>query len=165
MNPKTMMFRCTFQGLALTLTLAFAGSFFAQKASAQDYNGGIGLRGGSWGGSLDGKFFVNDVNSFRVLVGGLGRYDGYWVAGLYEVNKPTSLYNVNWYYGGGAHIGAYREFRNEGKSSTIGIDGMLGAEWIIPDIPFTLGVDIRPFFDFGWGGVGLDPAFVARVRF
>lgn len=156
------LFRGLIAGLALVVTCAA----FAPTASAQkSYNGGIGLRGGAWGGSLDGKFFLNDVNSLRILVGGFGRYNGFWVAGLYEVNKPTSINNVNWYYGGGAHISSYTKYKDNDEYSSIGLDGMLGAEWIIPEIPFTIGVDVRPFIDFGRGGFGFDPAFNARIRF
>lgn len=132
------------------------------------YKTGIGLRGGFEGG-ITVKHFIK---SGRAIEGILSRgwgYGGMRITGLYEIHKPfPGAKGLDWFYGVGAHIGFYDEgyynFKCDkdgywykgnwypgdcrGTYTTIGIDGILGLEYQFAEIPFTIGLDIKPYFDF-----------------
>lgn len=93
---------------------------------------------------------------------------------------------MDWFYGLGAHIGFYNEgyygykcdrdgyydkdgdwHRGECKDryTTVGIDGILGLEYQFNEIPFSIGLDIKPYFDFvGRGDHFGDGAFSIRYN-
>src|SRR5690606_36147238 len=81
-------------GLLLAITMS---------AQAQDYNTGIGLRGGFSQG-LTVKHFVSDKAALEGILH--TRWSGLMVTGLYEIhNDIANAPGLRWYYGGGAHIG------------------------------------------------------------
>lgn len=136
--------------------------FFGLKSNAQDYNTGIGLRGGAWNG-LTVKHFLNE----KAAVEGLfdSRWHGFNLTGLYEIhNQAFNTERLNWYYGAGAHIGFYdsqykRWGDNTGNYSVIGIDGILGLEYNFKEIPINLSIDWKPTFNLSgysgfWGDGG-----------
>jgi hypothetical protein len=149
------------------------------------YKTGIGLRGG-WEGGLTVKHFIK---SDRALEGILSRgwgYRGARITGLYEIHKPFPNAGVlDWFYGIGAHVGFYDDdyydrdckdggyYNKDGKWKgcrdrymVLGIDGILGLEYQFTEIPFTIGVDIKPFIDIvGWGDHFGDGAFSIRYTF
>lgn len=120
--------------------------FFAVGAKAQDYNTGIGLRGG-WGTGLTVKHFLNS----KAAVEGLfdSRWHGFSVTGLYEIhNQAFDIDRLNWYYGVGGHIGfwdgKWDDRFDAGNNTVIGIDGILGLEYNFKEIPFNIGIDWKP---------------------
>ena len=73
--------------------------------SAQEYKTGIGIRAGFSSG-LTIKHFKNSKVALEGLL--TTRWQGFDITGLYEVhNKAFDVDHLNWYYGGGAHIGFY----------------------------------------------------------
>ena len=57
--------------------------------------------------------------------------------------------HLNWYYGGGAHIGFWNgnnvKWGTAGTSYTvIGIDGILGIEYSFSEAPINIGIDWKP---------------------
>jgi len=138
-------------------------------ANAQDYKTGIGLRAGFSSG-LTLKHF----KSRKVALEGLltTRWQGFDVTGLYEVhNKAFEVNSLNWYYGGGAHIGFfngnYAEWGINGTTYTvIGIDGILGLEYTFDEIPINLGIDWKPTFNLiGYTGIWSEGALSVRYVF
>jgi hypothetical protein len=116
-------------------------------ASAQDYKTGIGLRGGLSQG-LTLKHFVSGKAAFEGLLS--TRWQGFDVTGLYEIHAQAfEVDHLNWYYGGGAHIGSYSGNNVPWGTSgaVLGIDGILGIEYNFSEAPINIGVDWKPAFN------------------
>ena len=110
-----------------------------------------------------------------ILFLGFG-FRSYRITGLYEKHK--NAYDVSglyWYYGVGAHL-AYWNFPgcntwkwngykwlivsgpncvNSGVG--FGVDGILGMEYLIPDLPITVAIDVKPYIEFSTVGTGYFP--------
>ncbi len=128
----------------------------AAGANAQDYNTGIGLRGGAWNG-LTVKHFMNGKAAIEGLFD--SRWHGFNLTGLYEIhNQAFNTERLKWYYGAGAHIGFYdadnkKWGNNTGSYSIVGIDGILGLEYSFKEIPINLSLDWKPTFNLiGYSG-------------
>ena len=66
--------------------------------------------------------------------------DGFKVTGLYEIHVPAFQTNeLFWFYGGGGHIGS-----KDPKNINIGVDGVVGLEWVVREIPFSFSMDLKP---------------------
>lgn len=127
------------------------------KTKAQDYNTGIGLRGGlSYG--LTVKHFIGDNAALEGIFA--SRWKGMNITGLYEIHHWLGdVEGLRWYYGGGGHIGFWRGYNNhpwfkEDRSYTvIGVDGILGIEYNFSEIPLNLSLDWKPAFNIiGYSG-------------
>ena len=151
--------------------LAFALLLSASPANAQSkggsgegspYSTGIGLRAGMHPGITVKHFFKGDA-AIEGILHTRPKYHGWILTGLYE--KHATAFNtekLKWYYGLGAHVGHFGHgwYKDrwgdyyERNTITVGIDGILGLEYFIGDIPFTVGLDVKPYFDIinpGWG--------------
>jgi len=137
---------------------------------AQDYNTGIGLRGGYFKG-VTFKHFISDNKALEVLAG--THRSGMNLTLLYQIhNNAFGVERLNWYYGGGGHIGfryganAERGTRGE-PYSVIGIDGILGMEYNFKEIPINLSLDWKPALNLiGHSGFwGTDGALSIRFIF
>jgi hypothetical protein len=87
------------------LLIVFALFFLMGTAvTAQDYNTGIGVRGGLSNGLTVKHFIGNNVAIEGLLT---SRWDGFNITGLYEIHayEAFDVPRLNWYYGAGAHIG------------------------------------------------------------
>jgi hypothetical protein len=121
--------------------------FFVAFANAQDYRTGIGVRGGLFTG-LTLKHFIGSKAAIEGLFE--TRWSGLGITGLYEIhNNAFDVDRLNWYYGFGGHIGFYNGNNTPwGKVSTtysvIGVDGILGIEYNIKEIPINIGIDWKP---------------------
>ncbi|MDO8929399.1 MAG: hypothetical protein Q7J86_10695 [Bacteroidota bacterium] len=129
---------------------------FAFETKAQDYNTGIGLRGGFASG-LTVKHFLGQNKAIEGIFD--TRWQGFSITGLYEIHAQAFNTNrLNWYYGFGGHIGFwngkhYRDVHNELNYTVVGIDGILGLEYNFEEIPINLSIDWKPAFDlFGYSG-------------
>ena len=129
-------------------------------ASAQDYKTGVGLRGGLSQG-LTLKHFVSSKAAFEGLLS--TRWAGFDVTGLYEIhNNAFDVDHLNWYYGGGAHIGFWNgnntTWGTAGTDYTIiGIDGILGIEYSFTEAPINIGIDWKPAINLvGYTGFWAD---------
>jgi len=131
--------------LFITLVLALC---FVSFISAQDYNTGVGLRGGFESG-LTIKHFVNRNSALEGLL--TIRWQGFDVTGLYEIHyQAFEVDHLNWYFGGGAHLGGYNgnDLATWGTySALIGIDGILGIEYNFREAPINIGIDWNPRID------------------
>jgi len=152
----------------LLLTLAF-GVFVFSLVSAQDYNTGIGFRGGLVNG-LTVKHFLNQKGAVEVLLA--TRYKGFEITGLYEIHNPlANTGNLKWYYGVGGHVGFYNGDNtnwddDEGSYTSLGIDLVLGLEYSFEKVPVNLSLDWKPEFNlFGYSrfigdGLALSVRFI-----
>lgn len=139
--------------ILLTLTIAFCLTIFV---NSQDYNTGIGLRGGPYIG-FTVKHFLSEKSAIEGIVS--TRWKGIEFTGLYEIqNQAFNVDRLNWYFGGGAHLGFYNgnytKWGTTGTTyTTAGIDGILGLEYNFSEVPISLSVDWKPAFNIiGYSG-------------
>ena len=163
----------------------------SSDSGSDGYKTGIGLRGGNEGG-LTIKHFISEGAALEgIFTTGYGN-DGYGnrnfrITGLYEIQKPLpNASGFNYFYGVGAHVGSYSYYSygyygyngngyydkhgkwhsNESYKSnyiSIGLDAIIGLEYQFTELPFTAGVDLKPYFDVVNGrGSYFDFAFSLR---
>jgi hypothetical protein len=131
------------------LTSAIILCFFA-FSNAQDYKTGIGLRGGLANG-LTVKHFLGEKSAVEGIIA--SRWRGFELTGLYEIHATAfEVERLKWYYGFGAHVGfwngSYAGWGTSGTSYTVvGVDGILGLEYSLKDIPINIGLDWKPAFN------------------
>ncbi len=148
--------------IAILISAAF-------HTNAQEYNTGIGLRGGPSNG-LTIKHFITGETALEGLLA--TRWDGFNITGLYEIHANAfDTPRLNWYYGFGGHIGFWDGNKNDywfdhaGNYTVIGIDGIIGIEYNIETIPFNIGLDWKPGINFvDYTGFWGDEAAIS-VRF
>lgn len=152
--------------LTIILALSLAG-----LASAQQYETGIGLRGGLYNGATI-KHFIGGKTAVEGIVS--TRWQGFNITGLYEIHKWSAfdVDRLNWYFGVGGHLGfwngTYTTWGDNGTSYVvIGVDGILGIEYNFEEIPINLSLDWKPAMNLigytgFWGDGG---AFSVRYIF
>jgi hypothetical protein len=137
---------------------------------AQEYKTGIGLRGG-WFNGITVKHFIGENKALEGILS--TRWRGFNITGLYEVHHNAfDVAGLNWYYGGGGHIGFWEGSNvkwssNSNAHTVIGIDGILGLEYNFDEFPINISVDWKPAFNIighsgFWGDGG---AFSIRYIF
>ena len=130
----------------------------AGPLAAQDYHTGLGIRGGLSNGISLKHFYTTDIAVEGILT---TRWNGFRITGLAEWHIPVfDTDGMNFFYGGGVHIGIWDTERDyfgdpvSGNSLFLGIDGIIGLEYAFPGIPLSLGLDWKPGFeiigDFGF---------------
>lgn len=191
-NMKKQNFRLV---LACVLSMA-AGQLLAQtksgSAKAADtkntmeyadgnpYNNAIGLRAGETSGLTFKHFFgTNQAGEgiFSISPNAVG------LTGLYEKYVPfINIPGLNWYFGAGAHVtfgtrriyyvyhegNRYYTYRTNYPGFGAGLDGVVGAEYKIPRIPFAISLDLKPFVELNNASViftALDPSIGIKVTF
>jgi len=131
------------------ITIILISFFFTTISFSQNYNTGIGLRGGFSNG-LTIKHFLSTNRAFEGIVS--TRWRGLELTGLYEIqNQFRGAERLNWYIGFGGHIGFWNgDYTHSywGEPSTdytvVGIDGILGIEYNFEEIPLNIGIDWKP---------------------
>ena len=141
---------------------------FTSKAQ-DEYVNAIGLRGGLFNG-VTFKHFVTPSTAIEGML--TSRWSGYQITGLMEHHRDIrELDGFRWFYGYGAHIGFYEghyvTWGNNNNYMVVGIDGIIGIEYLIPNIPISLSLDWKPYFNFmGYSGfAGDDGALGIRYTF
>lgn len=167
----------TFLFFSFAFALSLLLSFSSRAQSITGYNTAIGFRGGLASG-LSVKRFLNDEAALEGILSSSFRYRGTALTVLYEKHASAfSLEGLHWYYGVGGHVGRYwgrdyfvdntrkrtRYFND--KVLGIGIDGVIGLEYYIGDIPFTIGLDLKPYVNLNGGGGNWDSALIVRYVF
>lgn len=127
----------------------FIGFFLLINAQAQEYNTGIGIRGGFSNG-LTVKHFIKDTKAVEGILA--TRWNGFYLTALYEIHyNAFNTPGLYWYYGIGGHFGTIngnnRRFEDGVNHTLIGIDGILGIEINFSEFPINLGLDWKPTFD------------------
>lgn len=140
-------------------TVAHAQSNNA-SADATSYNFAAGLKFGGYENGISGKYFMT---SDIALEGVLGfRNNGLVVTGLYEINMEAfNVPELKFYYGFGGHIGAigsgtYQRFGGTNQvyrnnQILLGGDGVIGLEYMIPQSPIAVSLDLNPRIELATG--------------
>jgi len=144
------------------------------------YSTAIGLRAGGTSGLTLKQFFATGTAVEGIV--------GIWpnaisITVLYErYSQVGEVSGLNWYFGGGGHITygtgrlyyVYREgnryytYRYNYPGFGVGIDLVAGIEYKIPQIPFALNLDIKPFIEMNRAGVlftAFDPGLGIKITF
>jgi hypothetical protein len=149
----------TFFSLLLVLTFAAAPAAQAQG----NYGTALGLRFGyHYGLSL--KHFMKNNLAIEGILSSRGFGNNHWgrnfgfnLTVLAEWHNPIgSVDGLAWYIGFGGHLGSWHSnnYNNRNWSGSgdrhfvIGVDGIIGLEYTIPNAPITLALDWKPAFDF-----------------
>lgn len=136
------------------------------------YTTGIGFRGG-WTSGITVKHFIGSTAAVEGILG--SRYRGFSLTGLYELHKSSAFKvpDLTWEYGIGGRMGFYNNdyyyhhnhnhYYDDDRVMTLGVVGILGLEYMFHEIPFTVSLDIMPYFDFiGRGDDFIDGSISVR---
>ena len=134
------------------------------SAQAQYYQNSAGIRTG-YTSAVTYKHFLKNEQAIELMAS--GRNEGFQVTTLYQFNKPMELsFNDRFYayYGVGASVGyeklSRRSLENNSNGApsslifdkrsyfTMGINTILGVEYRWLAMPLTIGLDIKPLFQF-----------------
>ena len=134
---------------------------------AQEYRTALGLRLGSSTG-LTVKHFLNPGAAVEGLL--TSRWNGFLITGLYEVTgNAFDEPHLNWYLGGGAHIGFWDNdpyWRRAGDSGSVfGIDFIGGLEYTFQEIPLNLALDWKPAINLVGDRSFWGDEFALSIRF
>lgn len=139
-----------------TLTILLVVAVLSIGAQAQSYKSAIGLRGGDPSG-VTFKTFITNTNALELIAG-----TGYWghnfsITGYYQWQKPTGWTpNLDWFIGPGAHVGFWNDYYKTSYNTgiLIGVDGIIGLEYTLDDIPLNFAFGMGPTFQLtsgpGW---------------
>lgn len=130
---------------------------------AQNINKTAGVRLGHTAG-LTYKKFIDPQSAIEFTLS--GRRDGLQITAMMLNHIPIDIsFNDQFhlYFGLGAHLGVerYSGYRKElnvmdpsgyiytnNNYFTMGLDTMIGAEYRLPTLPLTVGLDLKPYFNF-----------------
>jgi hypothetical protein len=110
--------------------------------NAQGYKSALGLRMNNYYGGLTYKYFIAPTTAWDLTLS-TEFNSGATVTALYE--KHVSIADapgLSWYYGPGFHVGLW----GNGNNATVdlGIDGVVGLEYVVKEIPFAFSLDYIP---------------------
>jgi hypothetical protein len=147
----------------------------SKRSNAQDYKTAVGVKFGGFENGVSIKYFAMSDVAFEGDIG--FREHGVVFTGLYEIHQQAfGLAELKFYYGAGAHLGAigsgvYQRFNGDNETYNkaeilLGVDGVLGLEYMIPKSPIAISLDLNPraelatgpFFDIA-PGLGIKYTF------
>lgn len=146
--------------------LILALGAFTTTTLAQEYNWGIGVRGGLASG-VTAKFFYEGDKAWEGIL--TTRYEGLMVTALHEWHTPISP-GFSWFYGVGAHIGTWPKNEAFEGSLAFGVDGIIGLEYEFLsefNVPLNIALDYKPAFNLieDTGVIGDELALSLRFIF
>jgi hypothetical protein len=144
--------------LYLSVVLLLTTTCFSQK-NRGTYDWGVGVKYRPAAVSI--KKYTSQGDAMEML---LSKYDeGYRATLLLELSPNVDpKKTIRYVLGPGLHVG-YREKKYVARNDhnpVLGVDFILGVEWKLPKIPFSIQVDYQPSFDIvgynnaykDWGG-------------
>jgi hypothetical protein len=155
--------------LAAIFAMAIGYQVQAQVNNGTSYKTALGAK--FYPGAISVKHFTKPGTAIE----GLGYFfnDGFRLTGLYEKHfSITGAEGLQWYIGGGAHIGTWNDswrnrYPDRNGNMAIGVDGVLGLDYKIKGAPLNLSFDWQPsfnligynYFEGGWGGLAIRYTF------
>lgn len=132
----------------------------SEKASAQDYRLGLGVRLSNsiptLNNSVSGKYFVTDRSAVEGLVSFGSRFG---LGALLEIHNPLNIEGLRWFYGAGVYVGF------EDDNTYVGPTGALGLDYKFVNVPINLSLDWKPELDIVPEINFVPDAFALTVRF
>lgn len=137
----------------ILLILLFSTSFLW----AQGFKHAIGIRGGLSSG-FEYRFYADDANSYKILLSTRDR--GLQLHALKEFHR-YDLFDFSeqivFYFGAGIHGGyeswdkVHYEYNSRWYSTRrallAGVDGLAGLEYVFYEVPLSVGIEVKPYFD------------------
>ncbi|HNW96874.1 MAG TPA: hypothetical protein PKK00_00520 [Bacteroidales bacterium] len=129
------------------------------------YGTGLGVRYGTDSNiGLTVLQFLGDRNQGAINVIISAPYNGVRASGCFELhisnhNENIEVAHVGFFIGAGGHTGRYKTigWMKDGSSPinkenviTVGVDGIAGIEWKLPEVPLLLSLDVHPFIDLNY---------------
>ena len=162
----------------ITMVMAFITSTSAQvNPNAIGIRGGGGF-GGSYGGEISYQKGLGSSNRLELDFGLRSRrYSGKGNDWYYNHFSVTGVYHwvwnltegLNWYIGPGAQVGFYDDHYGYNSGISLAVGGQIGLEYDFNKhgVPFLIGLDARPMWDFlgYYSGFGGGAAFSLRYTF
>lgn len=160
--------------IAFTLFVLIGTESKAQQYKP-NYEFALGLKFGGYENGIAGKYFLDNSTSLEGILG--FRSHGAVVTGLYELNvNAFNTAGLQFYYGAGAHIGGvgagvYERFGGTNRyynsgQVLFGIDGVVGLEYVIPNSPIAVSLDLDPRLELTGGPfVDLAPGLGIKYTF
>lgn len=149
------------------------------SVSAQDYKQAVGIRAGLTAG-FEYRVYTDDLNSFRFLVGSRERgVIAHVIREFHRYDLFEFTDQLNFVFGAGLHAGyerwdqqyvTYNSVYFRTRTAFIaGLDGLAGLEYMFREVPISVGLEAKPYFDlFGkemFDFQIFDFAFTARYHF
>lgn len=145
----------------ILFALLFIGTASKAQEYTPNYQFAAGLKFGGYENGISGKYFMDPTTSIEGEIG-LRSPHGLVITGLYEINqKAFNIEGFKFYYGFGAHIGAvgagyYQRFNGDNEHFTssqilLGADGVIGLEYVIPQSPIAVSLDLDPRIELATG--------------
>lgn len=138
------------------LLILFATVGFCTQA--QEFKQAAGVRLG-WSPGFEYRIFADDLNSYRFL---LSTRDRGIQAHILKEFHQYDLFNFTdqlvFVYGAGVHIGYERwdvthyndnsQWHSTKTAVLAGVDGLAGLEYLFYKAPISLGLEVKPYFEF-----------------
>ena len=150
---------------------------FSSSIAMAQYDFAVGLRSGGTSGLT-----LKKNNGSSAIEGIVGFWShGVSLTGLWE--KQQNAFDepgFNWFYGFGGHLAFYGDkFDGRGGAAWynhphdiddgdfgIGIDGIVGLEYKIPDVPLAIDISLKPYMEIvSEGGVFFSPDPGIGIKF
>lgn len=122
------------------LLLTIAAVMLSWGASAQMYDWAVGVRIGGETAGASVKYMLNTDSGFEAILAAPWD-DGFTATLLYERHIPIIENGFFLYYGAGGHVGEWKD------KFSLGVDGIIGLEYNIPNVPLVLSLDYKPIFN------------------
>ncbi len=145
---------------------------------SRTYHTAIGIRAGETSG-LTIKQFIGQKNALEGILGVW--HHGLSATLLYERHAQAfDISGLNWYFGAGGHVSAStshtdyyhhrgdRHYYYHSSSVGLGVDGIFGMEYKIPNAPMAVSLDVKPYAEvISTGGIwmSIDPGLGIKVVF
>jgi hypothetical protein len=127
----------------LVLSLFLLTASYAQNNTAQSrsYKTAAGVK--LWNGAgLNLKTFISEKSALE-FTGFFNRF-GTTISGLYEIHGDLNTEgNFKWYIGFGGHVNLFK------NTTGVGVDGVIGLDYKISDLPLNIAFDWQPDVSFG----------------
>ncbi len=142
--------------LLLVLFLMFLGIVSVQAQDEQVPPFAIGLRANPDGAGITAKYFFIPAVSIEAMINGSG--------GTYYGNGPSTTFlglieynfifnDPSWriFIGPGAHVTSWRQYPElkEPRQTLMGLDAIIGVEYVFYEIPIGISLDLKPAMNFG----------------
>ncbi len=132
------------------LLIVFISVLLTGTVKSQDYLNAVGVRAGLSQG-ITYKHFLTTKDAAEGIFA--VRWGGFHLTGLYERHMGAfDVERLYFFYGGGAHLGSWNSsvspwFEDNNSNIVLGIDGIVGLEYVFYEIPFNISLDWKPGFN------------------
>lgn len=126
-------------------------------AFSQDFKQAVGIRAGYTGG-VEYRVYTDNENSYKFLLG--SRERGVLVHAMKEFHRYglfTFTDQLNFVFGAGIHAGYERwdqqyysyntSYYSTKTAFIVGLDGLAGLEYQFLEVPVSVGLEVKPYFD------------------